>query len=75
VKVDDQVIEYKRVKACVKRIKNNTAKDRRDQECTRRNVLGIKPLLKLGGNTPLVDMSNKKLVTNLTSEFGRELQP
>ena len=75
VKVDDQVSEYKRVKACVKRIKNNTAKARRDQECTRRNVTGIKPLLKIGGNSPVVEMSNKKLVANLTSEFGRELKP
>ncbi len=64
VKVDDQVSEYKRVDACVKRIKNNNAKDQRDQECTQRNVRGIKPLLKIGDNTPVVEMSNKTLVTN-----------
>ena len=75
VKVDDQVSEYKRVEACVKRIKNNNAKDRRAQECTQRNVRGIKPLLKISDTAPVVEMSNKKSVTNLISEFGRELKP
>jgi hypothetical protein len=74
VKVDDQVSEYKRVKAYVKRIKNNNAKDRRAQECTQRNVRGIKPLLKISDNSPVVEMSNKKLVANLTSEFDEELK-
>lgn len=75
VKGDDPVSEYKRVEACVKRIKNNKAKVERGQTCTRRNVSGIKPLLKIGNTTTVAEMSNKKLVTNLISEFDRELKP
>lgn len=59
VKVDDQVIEYKRVEACVKRIKNNNAKDRRDQECKQRNNRSIKPLLKIGNTAPVVGIVTK----------------
>ena len=65
VKVDDQVSEYKRVEACVKRIKNNNAKDRRDQKCKQRNDRSIKPLLKIGNTAAIVEMSNKKLVDQL----------